>query len=69
MIASIKKVFLKAPPRIQIFIETEPNLPLKMLNKLKEEHSVALVAAKNFISKLGIKIKNDLIFISSNYGF
>jgi len=28
MIASIKKVFLKAPSRIQIFRETEPNLPL-----------------------------------------
>ena len=27
MITSIKKVFLKAPSRIQIFIETKPNLP------------------------------------------
>ena len=40
-----------------------------ILSKLTEEDSVALEAAKNLISKLGIKFKNDLIFISSNYGF
>jgi len=37
-----------------------------ILSKLTEEDSVALEAAKNLISKLGIKLKNDLIFISSN---
>jgi len=96
MIASIKTVFLKAPSMIQIFKETEPNLPLpsqpiitrwgtwleavkyyatnfekieNILSKLTEKDSVALEATKNLISKLRIKLKNDLIFISSNYGF
>ena len=39
-----------------------------ILSKLTED-SVALEAAKNLISKIEIKLKNDLIFISSNYGF
>ena len=40
-----------------------------VLSKLTEEDAVACEDAKNLISKLGIKFKNNLIFISSNYGF
>ena len=39
------------------------------MNKLTEEDSTALETVKNLFSRLRIKLKIDLIFISSNYGF
>lgn len=94
LIANIKKVFLKAPSRVEIFRSMEPDLPLppqpiitrwgtwleavqyyannfekivRIFDSLDEEEAAAITLSRNLLRDK--KIKTDLIFISSNYGF
>ena len=94
LIANCKKIFIKAPKRIEIFKDNAPYIPLppkpiivrwgtwinaaiyyndnfelvaNVLGKLDEEEAASIAITKKLL--LLENIRNELIYISSNYGF